>query len=82
MMVCMSRELTELQKKALALSATERAKLAGSLIDSLDDVEDESVEKAWDAEIARRIEDLDSGRVKPMSHDEFLRRIRRAITTP
>jgi len=81
-MVCMSRELTELRKKALALSATERAKLAGSLTKSLDEVEDESVEKAWDAEIARRIEDLDSGRVKLISRDEFLRRLRLAITTP
>jgi putative addiction module component (TIGR02574 family) len=82
MMVCMSRESTELRKKALALSATERAKLAGSLTKSLDEVEDESVEKAWDAEIARRIEDLDSGRVKLISRDEFLRRLRLAITTP
>lgn len=82
MMVCMSRELTELRNKALALSAAERAELAGSLIESLDDGEDESVEKAWDVEIARRMEELDSGRVKPISHDEFLRRLRLAIQTP
>jgi putative addiction module component (TIGR02574 family) len=82
MMVCMSRELTEFQNKALALPAAERAKLAGSLIESLDDIEDESVEKAWDAEIARRIENLDSGRVKPDSLDEFRRRLRLAIQTP
>jgi putative addiction module component (TIGR02574 family) len=78
----MSRGLTELRTKALALSAAERAKLAGSLIETRDDVEDESVEKAWDAEIARRIEDLDSGRVKRDSLEEFRRRLRLAIQTP
>ena len=82
MMVCMSTELTELRKKALELSAAERAKLAGSLIESLDEVEDESVEKAWNAEILRRMEDLDSGRVKPDSLDEFRRRLARATPTP
>jgi putative addiction module component (TIGR02574 family) len=82
MMVCISRELTEPRKKALALSAAERAKLAGSLIESLDDVEDESVEKAWEAEILRRMEDIDSGRVKLVSHEKFLRRLSLVITTP
>ncbi|HMD38732.1 MAG TPA: addiction module protein [Candidatus Acidoferrum sp.] len=75
----MRRRLTELRKKTLALLAADRAKLAASLIESLDDVEDESVEKAWDAEIARRMEDLDSGRVKPVSHGEVLRRLASAI---
>jgi len=71
----MSRALTELLKKALALPVTERAELAGSLIESLDQAEDESVEQAWDAEILRRTEDLDSGRIKPVSLDEVRRRL-------
>jgi putative addiction module component (TIGR02574 family) len=78
-MAFMSREVTELLKKALKLPVTDRAELAGSLIESLDQAEDESVKDAWDAEIVRRMEDLDSGRVKPISHDEVLRRLASAI---
>lgn len=56
--------------------------LNGPRIDGLEDVEDETVEAAWDTEIGQRIDDLDSGRVKPISHAEFLRRLSRAIQTP
>jgi putative addiction module component (TIGR02574 family) len=75
----MSSEVNELLKKALTLPATERAELAGSLIESLDQAEDKSVADAWEAEIVRRMEDLDSGRVKPISHHEVLRRLASAI---
>ena len=75
----MSSEVNELLKKALELPATDRAELAGSLIESLDHAEDKSVADAWEAEIVRRMEDLDSGRVKPDSLDEFRRRLASAI---
>jgi putative addiction module component (TIGR02574 family) len=57
----------------------DRAELAGSILESLDQAEDESVQEAWEAEILRRMEELDSGRVKPVSHDEVLRRLASAI---
>jgi len=75
----MSREVTELLKKALELSVTDRAELAGSIIESLDQAEDKSVKDAWDAEILRRMEDLDSGGVKPISQHEVLRRLASAV---
>jgi putative addiction module component (TIGR02574 family) len=78
-MASMSKEVTELLKKALELPVTDRAELAGSLIESLDQAEDQSVKDAWEAEIVRRMEDLDSGRVKPDSLDEFRRRLASAI---
>jgi putative addiction module component (TIGR02574 family) len=78
-MIVMSSEVNELLKKALALPVTERAELAGSLIESLDQAEDQSVADAWEAEIVRRMEDVDSGRVKPDSLDEFRRRLASAI---
>jgi hypothetical protein len=37
----MTQEAAELLKKALSLPASERADLAGSLIESLDDTQDE-----------------------------------------
>jgi putative addiction module component (TIGR02574 family) len=75
----MSEDANEILKKALTLPVSERAELAGSLIESLDDPEDPSVEAAWDAEIIRRMEELDSGRVKPLSLEEARRRLSSAI---
>ncbi len=75
----MSREATQLLKRALTLPAGERADLAGSLIESLDQSEDESVQAAWDEEVARRMEELDSGKVKPAPLEHARRRLSSAI---
>jgi putative addiction module component (TIGR02574 family) len=66
----MMQEAQELLKKALALPDKERADLAGSLIDSLDDSVDENAEAAWQEEIVRRLEDVQSGKVKTTSWDD------------
>jgi putative addiction module component (TIGR02574 family) len=66
----MMQEAQELLKKALALPNKERAELAGSLIDSLDDSVDENAEAAWQEEIVRRLEEVRSGKVKTISWDE------------
>lgn len=71
----MAEEVTELLKKALALPAEARAALAGSLLDSLDDDVDASAEEEWREEIARRIAELDSGKVKAISWAEARREI-------
>jgi len=60
----MTQQASELLQKALSLSEEERAELGGSLIESLDASVDEAAEAAWNQEIARRIEDLDSSRAK------------------
>lgn len=66
----MMQDAQELLKKALALPEKERADLAGSLIDSLDDTVDENVEVAWQEEIARRLEEVRSGKVKTTSWED------------
>ena len=66
----MMQDAQELLKKALALPDKERADLAGSLIDRLDDTVDENAEAAWQEEIVRRLEDVQSGKVKSTSWDE------------
>ena len=73
----MTQDATELLQRALALTAEERAELAGSLLESLDGAHDdpEAVEAAWNEEIARRIEDLDSGKVKTVSLETFRRKL-------
>ena len=71
----MNREVSELLEKALALPPEARAALAGSLLDSLDETVDANVEEEWNREIARRIEELDSGKVKPIPWAEARRQI-------
>jgi putative addiction module component (TIGR02574 family) len=66
----MSEKATELLKRALTLPLEERAELASSLMESLDLIQDEDVEAAWQEEIARRIEDLRTGRAKTVPWTE------------
>ena len=75
----MTQEAADLLKKALSLPVAERADLAGSLIESLDDTQDESVASAWDEEVARRMADIDSGTVKPVSLEDARRRLSSAL---
>jgi putative addiction module component (TIGR02574 family) len=55
---------------ALQLPEKERADLAASLIESLDQPFDSDVQAAWAEEIHRRIADLESGVVKAIPWDE------------
>jgi putative addiction module component (TIGR02574 family) len=71
----MTQEVSELLKKALALPPEARAALAGSLLESLDDTVDVSAEQEWNEEIARRIQELDSGKVKPIPWAEARRQV-------
>ena len=57
----MNREVSELPEKALSLPPEARAALAGSLLESLDDQVEANAEEEWNLEIARRIQELDSG---------------------
>jgi putative addiction module component (TIGR02574 family) len=75
----MTKEAAELLKKALSLPVSERADLAGSLIESLEDTQDESVVAAWDEEVVRRMADIDSGSVKPVALEDARRRISSAL---
>jgi putative addiction module component (TIGR02574 family) len=71
----MTAEISELLKKALALPPEARAALAGSLLESLEDTLDASAEEEWNQEIAHRIAELDSGKVKPIPWAEARRQI-------
>ena len=67
-------EASELLKHALTLSEKERAELASNLIHSLDPTVDADVELAWQEEIARRLEEVESGRVKTVSWEDVRRK--------
>ena len=70
----MSPEISDLLKRALALPVDERAALANTLLDSLEP-SDDSVQEAWDREVARRIEDLRAGRAVTVPWEELQREL-------
>lgn len=71
----MKQDVTELLKRALELPAAARAALASSLLESLDDQVDAAADEEWKQEIARRIAELDSGKVKPIPWADARREI-------
>ncbi len=60
----MSETAESLLKKALSLDEKDRASIAGALIESLHGEPETGVEEAWEAEIKRRIADLDARSVE------------------
>jgi putative addiction module component (TIGR02574 family) len=71
----MSKLTEELYRRALDLDETERAALAARLIESLDTELEDGVEAAWLAEVERRMEELDSGKVQSIPWDELRARL-------
>ena len=74
-LIVMTEDLKSLLEKALKLPPEARAALAGSLLDSLDQEIDDNVEKAWSIEIAKRVSELQSGKVQPVPWSEVRRGI-------
>jgi len=70
----MSPEVTDLLKRALALPVAERAALANTLLDSLD-TPNQSVDQAWDEEVARRMEDLKAGKAVTVPWEQLHREL-------
>lgn len=64
--------------EALKLPADARAALAGTLLDSLDEVIDEDAEAAWSDEIAKRVRELEDGSVTTIPWSEVRRSILRS----
>jgi len=74
----MSPEVSGLLKRALALPSDERAALANTLLESLETTKEfatESVEEAWDQEVARRIEDLKIGKAVTVPWEQLHREL-------
>ena len=71
--------LARLRCELLTLSEPERAELAYELIQSLDAPADEAVEGAWDREVVRRINQIDSGQAKLLDRKEFRKKMQDRI---
>jgi putative addiction module component (TIGR02574 family) len=72
-------ELEALKHAALSLTEQERAKLASELMASLDGPVEGNVAEAWDIEICRRINEIESGKATLLDLDEVLARARSRI---
>ena len=71
----MTSDVKKLLDEALRLPTEARAALAGSLIESLDEVVDDDAESAWAEEIQLRIREIESGLVKTVPWSEARRMI-------
>ena len=71
---------------AMSLPPAERVELAEQLLASIDDAQwswenaDPEWRAAWEAEILRRIEDVDSGKVQLIDGEEVFRKIRARLS--
>lgn len=59
----MKQNIDNILKEALRLSPEARAALAGTSLDSLDETVDRDAESAWEAEIIKRLKEIDEGKV-------------------
>ncbi len=74
--------LKKIRAEALELSEADRAELAHSLVVSLDGLPDADAAKAWDAEIVRRLDEIDAGTAKLVDREEFHRRMSERLHRP
>jgi len=68
--------LEKVRTEALSLPEAERAELAHNLVASLDGRADPDAKTAWDAEILRRLAEIDAGTANLIDREEFRRRMR------
>ena len=68
----MSMLLEQIRGDALSLQPDERRQLIHALVDSLPAEEDAATAAAWNDEIARRIKEVEEGKVKCLSHEEVM----------
>jgi len=75
----MIAKVDEVLKQALEMGPSDRALLAERLIASLDPEPDDDVEVAWQVEIARRLEEMESGKLKLIPWETVRDRIRKSL---
>jgi putative addiction module component (TIGR02574 family) len=66
----MARDLKELLRDAAELPESDRAMLAGAMIESLDPKPTPEVKAAWSREIERRVREIDDGTVELIDWDD------------
>lgn len=77
----MSQAVAELLNAALALSEAERAELSELIAASLA-APTTTLHPAWSAEVRRRAEEVDSGKVQPIPWQEVQRKAQELLDSP
>ena len=67
----MARDIKELLKEAAELSESDRATLAGAMLESLEPEPTPEVKAAWSREIERRVREVDSGAVELIDWEDI-----------
>ena len=75
----MPAQLANVKNDALSLPESERAELVKDLLVSLDGAVEPDIKKAWDIEICRRINEIESGEAKLLDADEILAKVKRRL---
>lgn len=75
----MNKPMATVLADALRLDDDARATLAAELLASLDGPADPDAERAWDIEIARRVEAIESGTITLEPWENIRRRIEKDI---
>jgi putative addiction module component (TIGR02574 family) len=68
-----------LEKEVLELPPRSRVRLAERIIESIDDYADPRLEAAWEEEIGRRVQDIQSGVEKGIPAEQVMQEARRAL---
>jgi len=71
----MTSKVEKVLSDALELPSDERAEVAVTLLESLGGDEEGRVDEAWAAEIKRRVDEVQSGKVKTIPWSEARRKI-------
>lgn len=72
----MATTLDQITRTALDLPHEQRAKLAHTLIVSIDEAVDDDAPSAWDDEIKRRVDEIRSGQVEGIPATEVFAKLR------
>jgi len=72
-------DLKNIESEALHLSLEERAKLAQSLLLSLDSLSEQEIEETWLSEAQQRARELDSGKVSPIPAEEVRKKAKELL---
>jgi putative addiction module component (TIGR02574 family) len=75
----MESHAEQILETALNLPASDRAQIAATLLQSLDQASDPATEAAWAAEIERRLREMDDGRVTLIPWEQVLHTMRERI---
>lgn len=75
----MTISVEQITEAALSLSSDARALLADRLVESLDPVQDQEIQKLWTIEALRRRDEVRNGLVKTIPGQEALERVRRTV---